>query len=80
MARSRAQTIRGAAQAVMEGNDPRQLAQDELRRRGVLPDGEQGREGREGGRGRRSDAPGRTGWTRPTSPPPATRAAASTPS
>ncbi|WP_326796894.1 SPFH domain-containing protein [Streptomyces sp. NBC_01808] len=57
MARSRAQTIRGAAQAVMEGNDPRQLAQDELRRRGVLPDGEQGREGREGGRGRRSDAP-----------------------
>lgn len=57
MARSRAQTVRSAAQAVMQGNDPRQLAQDELRRRGVLPDGEQGREGREGGRGRRTDAP-----------------------
>ncbi|WP_181790584.1 SPFH domain-containing protein, partial [Streptomyces phytophilus] len=57
MARSRAQTIRGAAQAVMQGSDPRQLAQDELRRRGALPDGEQGREGREGGRGRRNDAP-----------------------
>ncbi|WP_407566102.1 SPFH domain-containing protein [Streptomyces sp. 184] len=58
MARSRAQTIRSAAQAVMQGNDPRQLAQDELRRRGVLPDGEQGgHEGREAGRGRRGDAP-----------------------
>ncbi|MFW6723358.1 SPFH domain-containing protein [Streptomyces sp. MAR4 CNY-716] len=56
MARSRAQTVRSAAQAVMRGNDPRQFAQDELRRRGVLPDEEQGREGGEGGR-RRTDAP-----------------------